>query len=238
MAPADDWAWLIHYLQADVRLESVLATFPNDPPMQASVKACRGLRLLRQEPWECLATFILSSTKRIVQIQQMVQLLCQRYGEPIDVPPGHPPAAAFPSARRLASLSEDELRRCKLGFRARYLLQTSRLIASGSIDLFALYGLSCAQAREALMQLPGVGGKIADCVLLFSYGFQEAFPVDVWVAKALGQWYFPKRRPSQLQVRQFVARYFGHHAGYAQQYLFHYMRTQGKVSGKISAQHE
>lgn len=238
MEPAGDWEWLAHYLQSGVRLESVLATFPKDRPMQASVEACRGLRLLRQEPWECLATFILSSTKRIIQIQQMVHLLCQRFGDPIAVPPEYPPAAAFPSARRLAGLNELELRRCKLGFRAVYLLQTSRLIDSGAVDLSRLHELSCAQAREALVQLPGVGAKIADCVLLFAYGFQEAFPVDVWVAKALGQWYFPKGRPSQLQVRQFVAGYFGSHAGYAQQYLFHYMRTQGKVSRKSSAQHE
>src|SRR6516225_10633091 len=86
-----DWNWLRDYLQVDLHLESVLATFPADEPMQAATEACHGLRLLRQNPWECLASFILSSTKQIVQIQQIISLLCQRYGEIVPVPPGHAP---------------------------------------------------------------------------------------------------------------------------------------------------
>src|SRR6185295_17875864 len=85
------------------------------------------------------------------------------------------------------------------------------------------------EARAALLQLPGIGEKIANCVLLFGYGFQQAFPVDVWVMKALRELYFPRRRPTPDRVRRFVATYFGAHAGYAQQYLFHYMRTRGRV---------
>src|SRR5258706_3259786 len=192
--PVSDWSWLTHYLQLDVDLNEVMLTFPEDEPMRAAVTACRGLRLLRQPFWECLASFILSSTKQIVQIQQIISFLCDRFGEPLVVPSIYPTARAFPSASRLARATETELRSCKMGFRAPYLLETAKAIASGQFDLSRLQSLPVETARDELMKLPGVGRKIADCVLLFAYGFPTAFPVDVWVMKALQGLYFPKRR--------------------------------------------
>jgi N-glycosylase/DNA lyase len=230
--PVPDWNWLTHYLQLDVDLAAVVRTFPDDEPMRAAVAASRGLRLLRQDPWECLASFILSSTKQIVQIQQIVALLCERYGELVAVAPGWPPAFAFPCPARLARATEAELRACKMGFRAPYLLATARLIASGQFGLARLETLPIETARVELMQLPGVGRKIADCVLLFAYGFQSAFPVDVWVMKALRQLYFPSRRVSPQRVHRFAATHFGPCAGYAQQYLFHYMRTKANQAAR------
>jgi N-glycosylase/DNA lyase len=222
-----DWTWLVEYLQTQLDLARVLETFPDDSPMHQAVKSCRGLRLLRQEPWECLASFILSSTKQIVQIQQIVRLLCQRFGRPIAVPEGHDPAFTFPTAERIAACPDCDLRACKMGFRAPYLLGTAQVLVRGEVDLAPLGALRLEQARTELLKLPGVGRKIADCVLLFGYGFQKAFPVDVWVMKALRQLYFPrKRRITMQQVQDFSARHFGPHAGYAQQYLFHYMRTK------------
>jgi N-glycosylase/DNA lyase len=222
----DEWQWLAQYLQTDVDLASVLLSFPDDEPMRAAVTSCRGLRLLRQEPWECLASFILSSTKQIVQIQQIVALLCERFGEPLLVPPGHEPVFAFPGAERLAACAEADLRGCKMGFRAPNLLRTAKMIAAGEVNLGSLRARSVDEARAELLTLPGVGNKIANCVLLFAYGFQQAFPVDVWVMKALRQLYFPKRRVSQKRLARFTATHFGANAGYAQQYLFHFMRTK------------
>jgi N-glycosylase/DNA lyase len=227
-APEADWQWLRHYLQIEVDLEKILTAFPDDPPMRDSVAACRGLRLLRQEPWECLASFICSSTKQIVQIEQIVALLCRRFGQAIPVPPGMDEVWSFPTAERLAAASEAELRGCKMGFRAPYLLGAARKVAAGEIDLCRLGERPLAEARAALLTLPGVGIKIADCVLLFAYGFQEAFPVDVWIIKALQQLYFPKRRPKLPRLRHFSQTHFGPYRGYAQQYLFHYMRTARK----------
>jgi N-glycosylase/DNA lyase len=181
--PVSDWNWLAHYLQTELDFDAVLSSFPDDEPMRSAVGACRGLRLLRQDPWESLASFILSSTKQIVQIRQILALLCERYGDPVPVPAGHAPAFAFPTAARLAGVSEAELRNCKMGFRAPYLLATARVIASGQLDLARLHTLPVAEARAELISLPGVGRKIADCVLLFAYGFQDAFPVDVWIMK-------------------------------------------------------
>ena len=225
-----DWDWLIHYLQLPLDLGAVLRSFPDDGPMRAAVTACRGLRLLRQDPWECLASFILSSTKQIVQIRQIIALLCERFGERLAP---QPPISsgffyAFPTPEKIARLTEAELRACKMGFRAPNLLAAARQIAEGKFDLEKIRRLDYAEARAELMKLRGVGGKIADCVLLFAYGFDAAFPVDVWIERALQRLYFPRRRASEPRLRRFAATHFGPHAGYAQQYLFHYMRTKLK----------
>jgi N-glycosylase/DNA lyase len=222
----EDWQWLRHFLQTEVDLEPILAAFPDDPPMREAVAACRGLRLLRQEPWECLASFICSSSKQIVQIEQIVGLLCRRFGPALAAPPGKNGDGAFPAVERLAAATEAELRECKLGFRAPYLSGTARKLAAGEVDLTRLGHLPLEEARAALLTLPGVGIKIADCVLLFAYGFQEAFPVDVWITKALQQLYFPKRHANLPRLRHFSRSHFGPYSGYAQQYLFHYMRTR------------
>lgn len=226
VVPQSDWGWLRDFLQLDVDLTSVLATFPDDEPMRAAMSACRGLRLLRQEPWECLVSFICSSTKQIIQIQQIIGLLCQRFGESIPAVSDAGHGFAFPTAARLAACSEAELRTCKMGFRAPYILAAAKAVAGGELDLSRLHALSTADARAALMNLHGVGRKIADCVLLFAYAKQDAFPVDVWVRRALTELYFPRRRPSEKRLEHFANTHFGPNAGYAQQYLFHYVRTQ------------
>ncbi|HTV76089.1 MAG TPA: DNA glycosylase [Candidatus Baltobacteraceae bacterium] len=223
-----NWKWLRDYLQIDLSLAAVLKTFPDDAPMRDAVAACRGLRVLRQEPWECLASFILSSTKQIVQIRQIVSLLCERFGERLAP---EPPAScglfySFPSPQRIAAAGEAGLRACKMGFRAPHLLGAARQIAEGKLDLEKIRELNYSEARAELMKLRGVGGKIADCVLLFACGFDSAFPVDVWVERALQKLYFPRRRATQKRLRHFAATHFGPHAGYAQQYLFHFMRTK------------
>lgn len=220
----EDDQWLRHYLQIDADVVTAIATFPRDDVMKKAVAACTGLRLLRQDPWECLASFILSSTKQIVQIQQIVALVCERFGKRVETPNDVQVAHGFPSIDTIARLDECDLRACKMGFRAPYLLNTARLLASGEVQLELLRSLSCDKARQQLMLLPGVGRKIADCVLLFAYGFPEAFPVDVWIARALQQLYFPKRKKTLKQMQEFSATFFGPHGGYAQQYLFHYMR--------------
>jgi N-glycosylase/DNA lyase len=222
--PASDWGWLTDYLQLGVDLGAVLRTFPDDEPMLAAAVACRGLRLLRQDPWECLASFILSSTKQILQIRQIISLLCDRYGEALVVPAGVAPVCAFPSAARLAAATEPDLRACKMGFRAPYLLATARKVAGGEFDLDRLQVLPLEAARAELLTLPGVGRKIADCVLLFAYGFPTAFPLDVWVMRALRQLYFPRRRVRLARLHEFATTHFGPNGGYAQQYLFHYAR--------------
>ena len=222
--PGRDWSWLTNYLQTSVSLAPVLAAFPDDPPMRAAVGACRGLRLLRQDPWECLASFLLSSTKQISQIRQIVARLCERFGEPVAAPAGQPRAFAFPSAQTLAEAGVEDLRDCKMGFRAPNLRAAAKAVARGELNLKRIGELDLKEARTQLMKLPGVGPKIADCVLLFAYEFPAAFPVDVWVLRALRELYFAGHQPRLRELREFAATHFGQYAGWAQQYLFHYMR--------------
>src|SRR5690242_19199695 len=120
-APQTDWIWLCHYLQIEVEMSRVLESFPNDEPMREATAACRGLRLLRQDPWECLASFILSSTKQILQIQAIVRTLCVRFGEEVPGLTGAEPQFSFPAFPRLSLASESDLRDCRMGFRAPYL---------------------------------------------------------------------------------------------------------------------
>jgi N-glycosylase/DNA lyase len=220
------WDWLSHYLQTNIDLEIVLASFPaRDPHLSAAVNACRGLRLLRQDPWECLASFILSSTKQIVQIRQIVELLCQRFGDSLPPCPHVARAWTFPRPETIAACSEADLRGCKMGFRAPALQAAARRIVERTLVLDDLFGLPTAEARQKLITLPGVGEKIANCVLLFALGAQDAFPMDVWILKALRDLYFPNRTINRSELGAFVQSHFGPYAGFAQQYLFHYIRV-------------
>lgn len=219
--PQLDRAELARYFQWSVDLPAVTKTFPDDPSMQQALAYCPGLRLLRQDPWETLANFICSSMKQIAQIKQINAALRQRFGREVE-----PGLWNFPSWRVLAEASEADLRECKLGFRAVHLFRATRQLVAGEVDLDALESLPTAEAREQLMRLRGVGEKVANCVLLFAYNRLEVFPVDVWVERAIRSLYFPKARKTDLaRTRRFVARYFGPYGGYAQQYLFHWIRT-------------
>ena len=187
---------------------------------------------MRQDPWECLASFIASSTKQIVQIKQIVENLSERLGMGEWERGGmgektryHP----FPTVEAVASSTHEVLWNCKLGFRARNLLATARMIAEGKTDLSRIRSMSCGEGREHLCRLPGVGEKIANCVLLFAFGKQEAFPIDVWIERGLRELYFRrKRNVTPRRLREFSGSYFGPHGGYAQQYLFHYLRMAGR----------
>lgn len=225
-SPVSEWGWLADYLQVDFQLESMLKTLPDDKPMRAAISACHGLRLLRQNPWECLASFILSSNKQIVHIRQIIGLICERFGKPVQGVPGSRTLYQFPDSSQIADATESELRECRMGYRARYLKETASLVESSGINLQQLPNLKIDEARTALMSLPGVGRKIADCVLLFSIGFNESFPIDVWIMRGLREHYFVDRPMSPRDLQRFVGEHFGPYAGYAQQYLFHHWRTR------------
>jgi N-glycosylase/DNA lyase len=215
------------YLTLDLALPAIVATFPTDDALLQAVKAHWGLRVLRQDPWETLASFIASSTKQIVQIRQIVAQLATRCGEPLAA--GH---YSFPSIETIARATPQQLLACKLGFRAKYLLTAAQMIDSGRVRFADVPAMEYERALEELQKIPGVGEKIANCVLLFAYGFRQAFPVDVWVSKALRQLYFPGRPPSAPRLRAFIETHFGPHAGYAQQYLFCYVRSQAARGGR------
>jgi len=219
----DAHATIAHYFALDHPLAEICASFPDDPAMNAARLFCRGLRIIRQPKWECLATFICSSMKQVAHIRQISLALRRRFGERRKI--GSRFAYTFPPARRVARASENDLRECALGYRARNLLMTARLVSSGKADLKAWSALPDADLREKLCALPGVGMKVANCVMLFGYERLRAFPIDVWIERVLKQQYFSrKKKITELRLREFAETYFGEHGGYAQQYLFHHAR--------------
>ena len=214
-----------NYFALDHPLNEICASLPDDSAMNAARKFCRGLRIIRQPRWECLATFICSSMKQVAHIRQISHKLRQRFGERRKVN-GHV-IYTFPSAERIAASSEKELRKCALGYRAKNLLATARLVARGGVDLEQLATLSDVDLRTRLCGLPGVGAKVANCVMLFAYERLRAFPIDVWIERVLRENYFPRaRRLNAGRLRTLTEEYFGDHGGYAQQYLFHHARKQ------------
>lgn len=196
--------------------------------LRDAVAFAPGMRLLRQDPWECLCGFILSSTKQVAHIKQIWANVSASHGRSVEWDGDR--YHRFPAPDVLASLSERQLRDCKMGFRARYLLDAARAVDSGAIRLDLPGELSTREARAYLMRLPGVGAKIADCVLLYAYQKYDSFPRDVWINRVLERIYFRKRRKvAPDEIAALIRDYFGPDAGYAQQYLFHYVRLNPGV---------
>jgi N-glycosylase/DNA lyase len=215
-----------HYFALDHPLAEICASFPDDPVMNAACDFCHGLRIIRQPKWECLATFICSSMKQVAHIRQISLALRRGFGERRKV--GDHFVYTFPVPQRIARASEDDLRECALGYRARNLLMTSQLVSSGQASLEAWSALPDADLREKLCALPGVGAKVANCVMLFAYERLRAFPIDVWIERVLKQYFSGKKKVTELRLREFSETYFGEHGGYAQQYLFHHARMASR----------
>lgn len=166
-----------------------------------------GIRILRQEPWEALCSFIFSQNNNIKRIKKIVASFCENFGEDIGG------IYAFPTAETISKLSEDELAPIKSGFRAKYILSAANMVASGEIDLNSLFTKDLTEAKNELMKIKGVGPKVADCVLLYGFHRTECFPLDVWMKRAM-KVLFPENTPED----------FGLNSGIAQQYIFHYSR--------------
>ena len=170
-----------------------------------------GIRILCQDPWEALCSFIISQNNNIPRIKGIVARLCAHFGE----------NGKFPGPERLAGLSVEDLAPLRSGFRAKYILSASRLVSDGTVDLQAIRTLPLPQARASLMQILGVGVKVAECALLYGFHRLDAFPIDVWMKRAMDR-YFPGMETDE----------FGPYAGIAQQYIFHYIRSLEKTAGK------
>jgi N-glycosylase/DNA lyase len=166
--------------------------------------------------------------KQVAHIRQISLALRKRFGEQRKI--GNDLVYSFPPAHRLAQVSEKELLECKLGYRGKNLRATARLVSSRQADLEMWSALSDAELRKQLCVLPGVGPKIANCVMLFAYERLRAFPIDVWIERVLRQHYFSRRKKTTSEgLRDFSETYFGAHGGYAQQYLFHHARVTWRI---------
>lgn len=198
-----------------------LLPWRSDPVLAEAMGRFPGLTILRQPFPEVLLGFLCSSTKQIVQIKHCLEVLAARFGEPVC--PGGP--RALPTWSRLAEVSEADLRQTGVGFRARYIAEVAREIEAEPGFIERMPGLATEEARARLLELPGVGPKVADCVLLFGLGRLEAFPVDTWILRAMARRYgLDGWRPDQ--VEHFGRLHFGAAAGLAQQYLFALERSE------------
>ena len=194
------------YFDLDTDYDSMKAVFSADPVLKEACGFCGGIRLLRQNPWEALCSFIISQNNNIPRIKGIIDRLCRQFGEPCGED------FAFPSPERLAACSLEELAPLRAGFRAKYILDAAQKVADGTVDLTKIPALPMVEARESLMQIKGVGVKVAECALLYGFHRLDAFPVDTWIKKALAE-YYPDGFPAFAEPR-----------GVAQQFLFHYIR--------------
>jgi N-glycosylase/DNA lyase len=218
----DSAALAKRYFSLDHPLEDIYANFPSDPMSAEALALCRGLRIIRQPRWECLATFITSSMKQVAHIRSMSLALRRELGQPTKY------GNTYPNPARMAAASEETLRACGLGYRARNLSATAGMVARGEVDLDKLARLETPELREALVKLPGVGVKVANCVLLFAYERLDAVPIDVWIHRVL----IAMRRGrggTASQLARYARKHLGPYAGYVQQYLFHRARVSSKM---------
>ncbi|HXX37607.1 MAG TPA: DNA glycosylase [bacterium] len=198
-------------------IESALAA---DGVLARVLHHTQGTGLLVQDPWEVLISFIVSQNNNIPKIGRSIEALAHGFGRPLG-----DGIHAFPSPARLATASPAALRACHLGYRAPYVRAAARLVAEGRLDLAALQRVPEDEARDTLRAVWGIGDKVADCVLLFGLGHVTAFPVDVWVRRAVERLYFGGREQPLREIRAFARDRFGPLAGYAQQHLFTYARA-------------
>ncbi|WP_252203844.1 DNA-3-methyladenine glycosylase family protein [Coprococcus eutactus] len=195
-----------------------------DGALKTAVDEKSGIHILNQDFFETLMSFIVSQNKSIPQIKQCVKNISHRFGDEVI---GYNGEAfyVFPDVQRLHDATEEELRECKVGFRAPYIKNATEAVYSGAVTKEKLDELDIAQARELLMTIKGVGEKVANCVLLFGLGRREAFPVDVWMKRIMEQMYFDGKDTKKQDIEAFAVNKFGDLGGYAQQYLFDYART-------------
>jgi N-glycosylase/DNA lyase len=212
-APAEDIAFWADYFDLAADYEAARQTITAGSYLCACVDYGSGIRILKQEPWEALCSFIISQCNNIPRIKGITEKFCAAYGEPIRH--GGVTYYAFPTPERIAALTETDLEPLHSGYRAPYIIAAAKAVAAEKALLDTIAELSCGEARAELKRLPGVGDKVANCVMLFGMHRMDIFPVDVWIKRVLREHFGEGFRPDSL----------GPYAGLAQQYMFYYARN-------------
>jgi len=210
--------FLVQFFRLDDDLDAIMKKIDQDPVIHQAIKKYRGLRLIRQDPWECLLSFLCSSAKAIPHIRSMIEILCKSSGKKVFWK--NYMGYGFPEPHGIKT--PYQLEPVRAGFRTDYLFKVS--CGMDRSQLLSLKGLSYREARGQLMGLSGVGEKVADCTLLYSLDFLEAFPMDTWIKKGLQKIYFKGEKVGEKVMGEFVYNHFGPYAGYAQLYLYHFWR--------------
>ncbi len=214
---ADQSFWQ-DYFDTSADYEGMIASFSGIEQMKEPCRTAGRIRILKQDGWEAIASFILSQNNNIKRISGIIERLCENFGDEIELG-----LYSFPPPERIAACTVEDLAPLRCGFRARYLIDGAKKVCDKTVDLEALYTLPIPEARAMLKQIVGVGDKVADCALLFGFYRLECFPVDVWIRRAVAE-FFPDGLPEEMLP----------YAGVAQQFIFHYMRTREQPAEKAS----
>ena len=223
-----------NFFREDDNYEKILKNITADKIVKNAIKHYPGLRVTRQDPFQCCISFIISANSNIPKIRMGLQKLCRKFGTRVMFQKKE--FFLFPRPKMLAKATLQDLQECKLGYRSKYVLDTSRTIASGEIDFDELKKADYQEAKELLLKLPGIGDKVADCIMLFSLEKLEAFPLDTWVVKILQKYYsddfcMDKKTISKNKyenIHRNVLKHFGKYAGYSQQFLYKMERDLNK----------
>lgn len=213
------------YLDLSRDYSNIKSVLSKDPVMAEAITYGEGIRLLRQEPWETLISFIISQNNHIPRIKKCIESLSENFGEMIGEFGGRT-FYALPSPEKLASLTEEDLQVCRLGYRSKYLIATAQKVCSEGIGVLnntAKPHVSSEDAYEYITGFAGVGPKVANCIMLFALGKYDSFPLDVWMKRVMEEEYGLK---SPKEMAEFASRNFGEFGGFAQQYLFYYIRER------------
>ena len=222
-----DEEFIIHFFSLDENLSKILKEINKDEYIKKSIDKYRGLRILRQDPWECLISFICSTASNIPRIKSKLKALSESFGKKVSLDGvGN---YAFPEPGNINNYNK--IVNAKTGFRAKYIFEANNTVSIKKLN--SLRVQSYESAKNELKKINGVGDKVADCVLLFSLGFHQALPVDTWIKKTIQLLYFDNATVSNEKIRAFGLDYFGTYAGYAQQYLFMFSRNDLGTSDKL-----
>ena len=213
----------VHYFDLSRDLSAILTEVNVDAYMDRAINRFWGMRLLNQELWETIASFILSQNNNMARIRGLIRSLSEKFGQKLMFE-GYVDYS-FPTPEVLTDAGVDEIFACGTGYRASYLWHAAQNVANGDLNLDAIKRMSYSEAKMELMKLKGIGEKVADCICLFSLGHLEALPVDVWIKRVFEQIYL-RKRATPREIREFARDYFGEFVGYAQQYLFHYVQNE------------
>lgn len=192
----------------------------NDINMKMASDYGYGIRILQQDAWEMVVSFIISAANNIPRISKTIENISREYGKMIEFQGEK--FYLFPTPEELSKAKVEDLRKLNLGFRDKYVYAVTQKIVNGEVDLEKLKNMSLKESKKELMQLPGIGAKVADCILLFSMGKKEAFPVDTWIKKVMNELYIESTNITK--INEYALDKFGNYAGIAQQYLFYYKR--------------
>lgn len=221
---ADFW---ISYLDLNRDYKRIKEVLSKDKILKEAIKHGEGIRILNQEIFETIISFIISANNRIPMIKRAVENISKKFGKEIIF--DNKTYYAFPSPEELKNATVENLKDCGCGFRAEYIVETTRQILNGNVDLSEIKNMSTDKAHKELMNFKGIGPKVADCILLFSMGKHDAFPVDVWVKRVMQHFYLAPD-VSLAKIREYGRNTFGEYSGFAQQYLFYYVR---ELKGKL-----